>query len=130
MKWLITLAFGWLFFFAPQDDKLAASKARGEEIYLDFCIACHMDQGQGLEGVFPPLAQADYLLEQTEASIRAVKYGQQGEIVVNGVSYNGIMTALYLEDDEVQDVMNFILNSWGNSAPMITLEQVQSIEPE
>ncbi len=119
--------FALILFAFTQDDKLAASKARGEEIYMDYCIACHLDKGQGLEGVFPPLAQSDYLLNQTEASIRAVKFGMDGEITVNGIGYNGIMTPLYLEDDEVADVMNFILNSWGNKAPMVTVEQVQNV---
>ncbi|MDH3652618.1 MAG: cytochrome c [Saprospiraceae bacterium] len=113
-----------------QDDKLAASKERGEEIYNDFCITCHMAVGEGIPGAFPPLAGSDYLLEQTDAAIKAVKYGQEGPLTVNGTTYNGIMTPLYLEDDEVMDVMNFILNSWGNKAPYVTLEKVQSVARE
>ncbi len=130
MKFKAILVVFALFLLSNMQDDLAASMARGEETYNDFCIACHMDKGQGLEGAFPPLAGADYLLEQTDASIRAVKYGQQGEITVNGTVYNGIMTPLYLDDEEVMDVMNFILNSWDNKAPMVTLERVKSIEEE
>ena len=41
---------------------LAASVERGKEIYLRNCVSCHMDEGQGIEGVFPPIAGSDYML--------------------------------------------------------------------
>jgi mono/diheme cytochrome c family protein len=101
---------------------------RGEEIYTTLCIACHMADGTGVAGVFPPLTQSDYLSD-AEASIRAVKYGLQGEVTVNGETYNNIMTPLGLDDQEVADVMNYILNSWGNEAEaMITEAQVAEVE--
>ena len=105
-------------------DKLKESIARGEGIYRDFCIQCHMAVGEGVPGVFPPLAQADYLLSNREASIQAVKYGQQGPIVVNGVSYNSVMPPPYLDNDEIADVLNYILNSWGNTGEYVSPEEV------
>lgn len=130
MKYTAIVIIPFLFLFSQPQDDLAASMARGEETYNDYCIVCHMDKGQGLPGAFPPLAGSDYLLDKTDAAIRAVKYGQQGEIMVNGTVYNGIMTPLYLDDEEVVDVMNFVLNSWDNKAPMVTLDRVQSVEQE
>ena len=112
-------------------DEWEESKARGAEYYQDYCITCHMGQGEGVEGVFPPLAGSDYLMEDFERAIRIVKYGQQGEIVVNGITYNNVMTPLGLDDDEVADLMNFILSSWGNEADrMITVEEVTNIQQE
>ena len=35
---------------------LEASITRGKEVYASYCQSCHMDEGQGVEGVFPPLA--------------------------------------------------------------------------
>lgn len=113
-----------------QDDALVQSVERGKEVYEDFCITCHMAEGEGIPGTFPPLAKSDYLTKNRIGSIRSVKYGQQGEIVVNGVKYNGIMTPLYLEDDEVADVLNYVMNSWGNKEKMVTLEEVANIEKE
>ena len=64
-----------------------------------------------------------------EASIRGVKYGLRGEITVNGKSYNGVMTKQGLDDEEVADVMNYILNNWGNKAEeQITESQVMKLE--
>ncbi len=113
--------------YLHQDAGLEESMKRGEEIYADFCITCHLDSGEGVAGTFPPLAKSDYLMQQREASIRGVKYGQSGEIVVNGVTYNSMMMDPGLE---VADVMNYILNSWGNrSDTMVTVEEVAQIQP-
>jgi mono/diheme cytochrome c family protein len=114
-----------------QDQNLQESMERGKELYADFCVTCHMDNGEGVPNVFPPLAKSDYLVENREASIRGVKYGQSGEIVVNGVTYNNMMMELGLTDEEVADVMNYVLNSWGNkSQSMVTAGEVASIDTD
>jgi mono/diheme cytochrome c family protein len=90
-----------------------------------------MTNGEGVQGVFPPLAKSDYLRDSTERSIRVVKYGLQGPITVNGIAYSGIMPSSGLDDDEIADVMNFILNSWGNSSDtLITPERVKLVKEE
>lgn len=63
-------------------------------------------------------------------SIKAIKYGQKGKIIVNGVEYDNVMTPLGLSDQEVADVMNYITNSWGNTNnKMITEDEVSKIQP-
>ncbi len=111
-----------------QDPELEASIERGSEIYTDFCVTCHKGNGEGVAHTYPPLAKSDFLMGNREKSIRGIKYGQRGELIVNGVTYNNVMDPLGLEDDEIADVMNFILNSWGNSSDeMVTVEEVTII---
>ncbi len=102
---------------APKKYVTALDKSieRGALVYQDFCINCHMANGEGAKGVFPPLANSDYLKNNQLESVRGIKYGQSGEIVVNGITYNSVMAAQGLEDDEVADVMNYINNAWGNN---------------
>ncbi len=111
-------------------DPLTESMKRGAEIYTEYCIQCHLGQGEGVKGTFPPLANSDWLLpEKRKEAIRVVKYGQSGEIKVNGETYNGVMAELGLYDDEVADVMNYILNNWGNtSETLVTEEEVKKVE--
>ena len=112
-----------------QNKPLEQSITDGEEIYQDFCIQCHLDNGEGVSGVFPPLAKSDYLINNIEMSIRGLKYGLSGPIVVNGEQYDGIMQNQGLDDVEIADVMNYILNNWGNEFnKVITAEQVDNIE--
>ena len=112
-----------------QDSDLKASMSRGEELYNDLCITCHMPNGEGVEKVFPPLAKSDFLVNFPKKSIRAVKYGMSGEITVNGQTYSTAMANPGLSDDEVADVMNYINHSWGNTInSLITEEEVSKIE--
>ncbi|WP_156133251.1 c-type cytochrome [Lacinutrix sp. Hel_I_90] len=103
--------------------------SKGKQVYDDFCIQCHLPNGEGVPNTFPPLAQSDYLKTKREASISALKYGLSGEIVVNGKTYNGNMTAQGLTDEEIANVMNYITNSWGNkNTRLITAEEVSKVE--
>ncbi|WP_204345041.1 c-type cytochrome [Psychroserpens algicola] len=112
-----------------QDPDLTESMKRGKVIYTDFCVSCHMPNGKGVPKAFPPLAKSDYLMNNRIESIKSIKYGQSGEITVNGITYNGTMTPLGLEDSEIADVMNYITNSWGNSnSNLITAKEVSKIE--
>ena len=112
-----------------QNKDLEESIKRGKLVYEDFCITCHLPNGQGVENVYPPLAKADFLMKNREASIKGIKYGQKGEIIVNGKTYNGYMAPLGLYDDEVADVMNYITNNWGNkNDKMITETEVSKIK--
>ena len=123
----ITLSFSFL----KQETPLSESIDRGKDIYMDFCISCHLNQGEGVPGTFPPLANSDYVLQHREKSIRAIKYGLEGEIIVNGESYNNTMPSPGLEDEEIADVMNYILHSWGNTSDrMVTPKEVSTITAE
>lgn len=111
-----------------QTTPLAESIKRGKEVYTDMCVTCHLPSGKGVANVFPPLAKSDYLMNKRTESIRAIKYGLQGKITVNGATYNQIMSPLGLEADEVADVMNYITNSWGNkNLKMITVNEVEVV---
>lgn len=131
MKFLVSsylVIVSCLVYFMMQDKELKESMQRGKEIYTDFCITCHLANGEGVENTFPPLAKSDYLMNNRESSIKGVKYGQRGPLVVNGVTYDNTMMPLGLENEEIVDVMNYVLNSWGNSgAKMVTLEEVNTI---
>ena len=111
-----------------QNPELLSSIQRGSAIYDDFCVTCHLPSGEGVPYAFPPLAKSDYLIKNRTASIKGVKYGNEGEMIVNGITYSSAMAPMGLDDEEIADVMNFILNSWGNSSKdPVTIEEVRAI---
>ena len=97
------------------------SYIRGQMLYVDFCVRCHLPDGTGETGLIPPLANADFL-QDIQATVQSIKYGIHGPVTVNGVIYNNTMAPMGLENDEIADVTNYILNSWGNSADVIVTE--------
>ena len=99
----------------------------GEEIYKANCMVCHQAEGQGVAGTFPPLAKSDYLLADKKRAISQTLNGSKTPITVNSVEYPGnVMTIIALEDQQTADVVNYILNSWGNEGGTVTVEDVKA----
>ncbi|MGY8945506.1 MAG: c-type cytochrome [Flavobacteriales bacterium] len=123
MKFINLILFIIPFFVFSQEDRLSISMENGKSLYEDFCLRCHLPNGKGVKGIFPPLAKSDFLFKNMEKSIKAIKFGGiDGEIIVNGLKYNSKMEKMGLYDDEIADVMNYILNSWGNKHNKIIKE--------
>ncbi len=113
-------------FFLFQEDPLQESMKRGKDIYAMHCQNCHMENGQGMEGVNPPVAKTTYLKE-TKKNIGIILNGQTGEVTVNGKKYDAIMRPLnYLDDEQIADVLNYIRNNWGNKYSIVTPAQVKT----
>lgn len=107
---------------------LKASIERGKEVYTAQCMTCHMEQGEGIESVYPPLAKSDYLMADKKRSIDQVLHGLTGEVKVNGKTYDGTMTGFdMLSDAEISDVLNYVRNSFGNKGAAITPEEVKGL---
>lgn len=119
---------------AEEKDVIIAEKTlpekieHGKIVYGSTCFACHQAEGQGITGVFPPLANADYLNEDVNRAIQVVLFGKSGEITVNGEKYNNIMPKQNLTDEEVADVLTYIYNSWGNNKTEITPQMVAEVK--
>lgn len=106
---------------------LKSSITRGKDVYTANCMSCHMEQGEGIENVYPPLAKSDYMMADKKRSINEVLHGLTGPIKVNGVTYDGVMTGFeMLSDQEVSDVMNYVRNSFGNKGAAVTPEEVKA----
>lgn len=90
-----------------------------------------MGTGEGITATFPPLAKSDYLMKTPENAIQAIKFGLIGKVTVNGVSYDNMMPEPGLANEQIADVMNYIMNSWGNSSDkkMITVKMVEAVKP-
>jgi mono/diheme cytochrome c family protein len=112
--------------FQQKQDDIKASMERGKEIYQSNCITCHMDQGEGIEGLFPPLSKSDYMLADKKRAINQILYGASGEMTVNGTVYNGEMMGYELTDDQMSDLMNYIFNSFDNKGGVTTPADVKS----
>jgi len=114
---------------ASQETPLQQSMKRGEAVYLDFCQRCHLPNGKGVGATYPPLDGSNWLTEKRTESLHSIKYGLNGEIQVNGETYNNVMTPMGLSDDEVADVMNYVMNSWSNTQEtMVTEDEVSAIK--
>lgn len=97
--------------------------ADGATVYNANCVACHQATGQGLAGAFPPLDGSEWVLTDPRIPAQILLHGVQGEMLVMGATYNGVMPMMaHLSDQELAAVLNYIRNSWSNSATEIDAE--------
>ncbi len=114
-----------------EKSKLQQSINRGNDVYVDFCMQCHLANGKGDLVTIPPLDGSDWLTKKRKLSIESVKFGQNGPITVKGKKFNNIMPPLGLSNQEVADVMNYIMNSWSNKQKkMVTVEEVAAVKKQ
>ena len=112
-----------------QSKELKESIKRGNTVYSDFCVSCHLPSGNGVNKIYPPLANSDYLEANRYASIKGLKFGLKGKIKVNGVEYNKYMPPMGLSAEEIADVMNYMNHSWGNTfGKIVTVVEVSAIK--
>ena len=96
----------------------------GQALFAGTCSTCHQPNGQGMEGVFPPLAKSDWIAADPARLPVVILHGLSGPVTVNGKDYASVMPPMnQLTDDEVANISTYVLNSWGNPGGRITTEQ-------
>lgn len=113
----------------------ASAGGAGASIYAQRCQSCHQATGEGLPGVYPPLAGSEHVLAaNVGVPIRVVIHGLQGPITVKGTEFNSLMPAygvgIVMSDQEVADVVTYIRSSWGNAASAATAADVAKAREE
>ena len=107
---------------------VAEQIAAGKALFAGTCSTCHQPEGQGIPGVFPPLARSDYIAADPKRIPDIVLHGLVGAVKVNGMDYNSNMPPMgQLTDDEVANISTYVLNSWGNPGGRITKAEAAKI---
>ncbi len=114
-----------------QQGEIGEIMARGETIYLSNCAACHQPTGTGLAGAFPPLAESDFLTGSRKEVLSTALFGRSGPMTVNGQEYDGVMPSMgYLSDQDLADVLTYVLGSWGNTGAAVSVAEVAALRVE
>jgi len=117
---------------APQIDPVVL----GQKQYNLACITCHMPNGQGLPGVYPPLAQAEWVTGSEERLIAILLHGLKGPITVKGNVYGVAAMPAFgrvagggynWSDERIAAVLTYIRQEWGNTAGPIETASVTAI---
>lgn len=96
----------------------------GKNTYLANCAACHQPDGKGVPNAFPPLANSDYLNADHKRAASIVANGLSGKVTVNGQTFDSVMPAVALNDQQIANVVTYVLNSFGNKGGQLTAEDV------
>lgn len=112
---------------AQTGNTLKASIDRGKKVYDTYCLACHMEDGNGVPRMNPPLVKTKWVLGDKKKLAAVVLNGMDEEIEINGQSYTNPMAPHdFLKDQDIADVLTYIRNSFGNKASAVTAAEVKA----
>ena len=98
----------------------------GKDIYAHNCVACHEADGSSSPRVYPPL-DGNALLQSADptSTLRVILDGAH-TVTTPRAPNTGSMPAYakQLSDQQLADVTNYIRNSFGNAAPVVTAQEV------
>ena len=112
------------------EELLNATLAKGARVYRNNCQQCHQAEGQGVPGVYPPLAESSWVRGDPNRGAAIVIGGLSGPIEVLGKKYNNAMASLaQLSDKDIAAVLTYIRmkESWGHQEAAITPEEVAEV---
>ncbi len=100
----------------------------GKTLYENYCGNCHQSDGVGLGKLIPPLKDSDYFKASLHRSVWIMKYGQTGEIEVNGQKYNQPMPASpKLTPLDIAQISTYLYNIWGMEEGVITSSDIEKL---
>ena len=112
----------------PASNNLKATIARGQEVYLFQCLACHQVDGGGVPHLNAPL-DGSTKVKGTDKNrlIRIVLNGMSG-VELDGETYSNSMAPhKELTDRQIADVLTYVRNSWSNKAASVTVTEVKAV---
>ena len=96
---------------------------------MSYCRGCHQQNGKGDNNRYPPLAGSDWLSGDDNRLIRVLLHGLQGEIKVNGKTYDGIMPAhgAFLDDHAIASILTYARKRFNKAGSPITTAEVTKL---
>jgi mono/diheme cytochrome c family protein len=108
-----------------------AQMRAGRDGYEINCAACHGRDGKG-NALFPPLAANPNVLQVRDNTIvRVVLAGTRAAGTVGAPTAPAMPSLDWkLSNSQVADILTYVRNNWGNSAPAVSAETVERIRGE
>jgi mono/diheme cytochrome c family protein len=110
-----------------KDNLGKGGEMHGNMLYNVYCTSCHQRDGKGDNNRYPPLAGSEWVSGSREKLIRVVLHGLQGEIKVDGKTYNGVMPAHgdFLDDYAVASILTYINRRFNQKDSAFTSEEIR-----
>ena len=100
--------------------------ARGRQVYLTACVACHGVNGEGMNLLAPPLAGSDWVNGSEKRLVRVLFHGLTGPITVSGKRYASpeiqptMAPLAVLNNPDIAAVLTYIRREWNNTGAPIS----------
>jgi len=112
-----------------KDNLGQGGEMEGLILYNSYCAGCHQRDGKGDNSRYPPLTGSDWITGNKDRLIGVLLHGLQGEIQVNGKTFNGVMPAhkAFLDDHAVASILTYVQRRFNKMNTPVTTEAVAKV---
>jgi len=109
------------------------TRTKGAKLFRQICSACHGINGEGLDGVAPPLMNSEYVANSPERLGLIILHGLSGPVHVNGKRYkfNQAMPSLRgnpnLSDRDISDLITYVTNAFSITPHWVKPEKINEL---
>lgn len=110
----------------PMPDQVKRYLDMGERVYQEHCQSCHGVSGEGVPGIYPPLAgNRSVTMKSPHNMIRSVLYGGFPPATASNPRPYGMPPFQHIiRDHEIAWVISYIRNAWGNLGSLVKPEEI------
>jgi glucose/arabinose dehydrogenase/mono/diheme cytochrome c family protein len=111
------------------DNLNTGDRLEGSILYKTYCDNCHQGDGKGDGARFPPLTASQYVTGDKNKLIEIILNGLQGQITVDGKTFNGIMPPHknILDDHAIASIATYIRNRFGHVKGSVSTLEVTTV---
>jgi mono/diheme cytochrome c family protein len=109
------------------------NRTKGAKVFRQICASCHGINGEGMEGLAPPLIKSEYVSEPVERLALILLHGLNGPVHVNGERYefNQAMPGLTgneaVTDKDLSDIISYVSIAFSDNPKGITAEKIKKL---
>jgi len=104
----------------------SAPANKGQLVYEEHCANCHGNKGEGF-AMYPPLMQADYLIQHADNFACIVYYGLDDSILVNGEDYQLAMPGnTQLSETDLTNLANYVFEEFSGKSHQFNVKDIQT----
>jgi len=104
----------------------------GGKMYLQICASCHGANGEGIDGLAPPLMKSEHVADAQRLGL-IILHGLQGPVAVNGKQYEfnlampGLIRNETISDKDIADIIAYATNAFSDMPRFVKKERVSEL---
>jgi mono/diheme cytochrome c family protein/glucose/arabinose dehydrogenase len=107
-------------------------RTSGAKMFHQICASCHGANGQGIEGLAPPLMNSEHV-RNTERLALIMLHGLEGPVHVKGKEYNinlampGLIGNETISDKDIADIISYVTSAFSDVPTTLKRERIQEL---
>ncbi|WP_225902007.1 DUF7133 domain-containing protein [Zobellia barbeyronii] len=108
------------------------TRTSGAKMFYEICASCHGVNGQGIEGLAPPLMGSEHVAN-TERLGLIILHGLEGPITVKGKEYNlnlampGLIRNEAISNKDIADIISYVTNAFSDVPSRLKLDKIEEL---